>query len=185
MEFRKVAAALILAGTMNFAYADVCNFNPGSVTCGKGTIENLNGNGMVSINGTKITGTTAVNGMLNADDAHLNAMDINGSAILFKCTVNSEVKIKGALKASSSRFKSSIEIYSDYTRLVNTNVHKNINIHRNYGSRQKLLLEDNSEVNGDIVFENGNGTVVLDQSSKILGNVIGGKIISKKGEKSE
>jgi len=185
MQSSKLASALILAGTMNFAYADVCNFNPGSVTCGKGTVENLNGNGMVSVSGTNITGTTAVNGMLNAEDAHLNVMDINGSAILFKCMVSSDVKIKGALKASSSSFNSNIDMYSDYTRIVNTKVHGNINIHRNYGSRQKLLLEDNSQVQGDIVFEQGNGIVVLDQSSKILGNVIGGKIINKKGEKSE
>lgn len=179
MVVKKVVSALMLIGAVSSANADVCKANPGSVTCGKGEVESLKGNGMVSVNGTTVRGITTVNGMLSADDASFSSIDINGNVTLYKCSVNDEAEIKGSLKASSTIFEKSLDIYSNYIRVVDTKIKNNINVHHTNQPMQKIFLDNNSEVGGDIVFDDGNGTVFVSKGSKIVGTVIGGKVINK------
>lgn len=179
MVVKKVASALMLIGAVSSANADVCKVTPGSVTCSKGEVDSLKGNGMVSVNGTTIRGITLVNGMLNADDASFSSLDINGNATLYKCSVNDEAEIKGSLKASTTIFEKSLDIHSNYIRVVDTKIKNNINVHHIDNSAQRVYLDNNSEVGGNIVFDDGNGTVFVSKGSTISGNVIGGKIINK------
>lgn len=51
MVLRKAVSALMLMGAFTAASAEVCKHAPGSVTCGKGTVSSLSGNGMVTVNG--------------------------------------------------------------------------------------------------------------------------------------
>jgi hypothetical protein len=62
VNLKKIAATLCLTGSVVTANAGVCKTVPGSVTCGHGTVDSLSGNGMVTVNGTIVSGATLVNG---------------------------------------------------------------------------------------------------------------------------
>lgn len=179
MKYKKLLSTLLFVAGASAAHADVCKHAPGSVTCNKGTVNSLNGNGLVSVNGTTVAGGTNVNGMLNADDANFSSLNVNGSVMLFKCTVNNEAEIKGTLKATSSKFERSLDIFSNSIRLSNSKIRDNIHVHHTDNKMQEIYLTDNSEVGGDIIFDDGNGKVFVDASSNIKSKVIGGKIIKK------
>lgn len=179
MKLKKIISALMLTGAVTAANADVCKHAPGSVTCGKGTVGNLSGNGMVTVNGTTVEGATEINGMLNADDANFASLNVNGSVMLIQCVVNQSAEIKGTLKASSSKFEKSLDIFSSSIRLINSKINENLHIHHTDNKTQEVFLENSSEVSGDIVFDDGHGKVYVKGGSKIGGNVIGGEVINK------
>lgn len=179
MRLKKVVSTMMMMGIISIANADVCKETPGSITCGVGSVKKLVGNGMVYVNGTTIEEATVVNGVLTADDAHFFTLNVNGSASLTQCIVNSEANIKGSLKASSSKFESVLDIYSSSTRFINSKTFSNVHIRHIDNPRQEVYLENHSEIGGDIVFDDGNGVVYISGDSKIDGTVIGGKLINK------
>lgn len=177
MIVRNAVLALALVGTVSASQAEVCKIAPGSVTCGKGTVNSLFGNGMVSVNGTTITGPTNINGLLTGDDASFTSLQVNGSVSLFQCTINLDADIKGSLKASSTKFENSLNIFSNSTRLINTRINENLHVHHTESLTQEVYLDNNSEVGGDIIFDDGQGKVILRGGSKIKGTVKGGEVI--------
>lgn len=179
MKRKKLALGMILAGSVSTGFADVCKIEPGSVTCGKGTVSELSGNGMVTVSGTTVTGDTNVNGLLRADDANFGSLQVNGSASLTECTINNTADIKGTLNASSTKFENILDVYSSLSRFINSKMNNNLHIHHNDAKKQLVYLDNNTEVNGDIIFDDGNGEVVVRGGSKIAGKVIGGQAIYK------
>lgn len=178
MKINKIIPAVILAGTMSAAHADVCKIAPGSVTCGKGTVSSLTGNGLVSVNETTVEGATIINGMLSADYATFASLNVNGSTTLMKCSVNGDTEIKGALKASATKFNGALDIFSNSTKLMNCKISQNIQIHHTDDKNQEVYLDNNTEVSGDIVFDDGHGKVYVRGNSKINGQIIGGELVS-------
>lgn len=179
INIKKLAATLFLTGSVGAVNAGVCNIVPGSVTCGSGTVENLSGNGMVTVNGTTVSGTTLVNGLLNADDASFFSLEVNGSARLAQCTINDVASIKGSLTASSTKFEKTLEIYSNETRFINSKVGSNLHFGHTDSRKQVVYLDNFSEISGDIIFEDGEGEVILRGQSKVGGKIIGGHAVSK------
>jgi hypothetical protein len=178
MVIRKAVPALLLMGAFTAVNAEICKHAPGSVICGKGTVSTLSGNGMVTVKGTRVEGATKINGMLNATDANFSSINVNGSSTLFQCTVNQDIEIKGALKASSTNFEKSLDIFSSTVRFINSNLRGNLQIHRMQSKTQKLYLDNHSKVNGDIIFDNGHGKVYIRSGSKVVGKIIGGEVIT-------
>lgn len=179
IDIKKLIAMLFLTGSVASTNASVCNIVPGSVTCGHGTVDSLSGNGMVTVNGTTVSSSTLVNGLLNADDASFFSLDVNGSAKLTQCTINDTASIKGSLTASSTKFEKTLEIYSSETRFINSKVSNDLHLGHTDSRKQVVYLDNFSEISGDIIFDDGEGEVILRGQSKIGGKVIGGHIISK------
>ncbi len=180
MKFKQAVSAMLLTSAIGAVHADeVCKYMPGHITCGKGEVKKLIGNGSVTLNGTKITHKTQVNGTLNADDVTFNSLDVSGSATLTECKVLQETQIKGALKASSSVFEQPLTVHSTTTKLIDSKVNANLYIKHTDTPNQEVFLERHSEINGDIIFEDGQGKVYVRGDSKISGQVIGGNIINK------
>lgn len=179
VNLKKLAATLCLTGSVATANAGVCNIVPGSVTCGHGTVDSLSGNGMVTVNGTTVSGATLVNGLLNADDANFYSLDVNGSAKLTQCTINDVASIKGSLTASSTKFEKTLDVYSSETRFINSKVSNDLHLGHTDSRKQVVYLDNFSEVSGDIIFDDGEGEVILRGQSKIGGKVVGGHAISK------
>lgn len=178
MKLKPILTILLAAGLASNVHAEICNSQPGSMTCGKGEINNLKGNGMVTINGTTVTGVTIVNGVLNATDCSLNTLDVNGTGSLMQCTINDNAEIKGSLSASSSKFEHGLNVHSNVTRFINSKVNDNLTIHHSGHKEQIVYLDNHSEVNGDIIFEDKNGKVIIRGGSEVKGNVHGGQIIN-------
>ena len=154
--------------------AGICNIVPGSVTCGHGKVDSLLGNGVVKVNGTVISGATLVNGLLNAEGANFFSLEVNESAKLTQCTVNDAASIKGSLNASSTKFEKSLEIFSSETRFINSKVSNDLHLGHTDSKKQVVYLDNISEISGDIIFDDGEGEVILRGRSKIGGKVIGG-----------
>ena len=179
MRFKKIVVALVLTGGISVANANVCNYLPGSVTCGTGVVDSVQGNGTVLLNGTTVSGTTLVDGVLNADDANFSSLEVNGSVKLTQCTINDVSIIKGSLAASSTKFHKSLKIYSDKTRFINSKVNGDLRICHTDSNKQSVYLDNFSEVTGDIIFDDGAGEVILRGKSKMGGKVVGGRVIVK------
>lgn len=176
-NLKKSIIAIILAGSVTAGQANnVCKIQPGSVTCGKGTVSNIEGNGMVTINGTTVSGSAVINGLLSATDAHFYSLEVNGNTNLTQCTINKPSEIKGSLTASSTKFETDLTIYSNSTRFINSKVNGDLHLPHTESQKQIIYLENFSEVTGDIVFDDGQGEVVVRGQSKIGGKVIGGHI---------
>ncbi|MBA2649874.1 MAG: hypothetical protein H0U75_09845 [Legionella sp.] len=174
VSIKKMVAAVLMAGGFVAVNAGVCNIVPGSVTCSKGTVDNLLGNGMVTVNGTTVSGATIVNGVLNAENANFNLLEVNGSASLIQSTINNAASIKGSLNASSTKFESTLEIFSSETRFINSKVVSDLRIGHTDSKKQVVYLDNFSEVSGNIIFEDEDGEVIMRGQSKIGGKVIGG-----------
>ncbi len=179
MNKKNLFSAMLLAGSAGIASANVCSIEPGSVTCGKGSVNELSGNGMVTVDGTTIADTTMVNGLLKANNAEFGSLEVHGTATLSACIIHDVADFKGTVTASSSRFKNLLDIYSNLSRFVNTKIENNIHVHHTDNPKQVVHLEKNSVVSGDIIFDDGHGEVVLRGQSSITGKVIGGEIIYK------
>lgn len=123
-----LSVTIFLTGSFAVVNASVCTIVPGSVTCGQGTTDSLSGNGMITVNGTTVSGETLVNGVLSADDANFFSLEVNGSAKLTQCTINAEARIKGSLTASSTKFEKKLEIFSSQTRFINSKVNNDLHL---------------------------------------------------------
>lgn len=179
VNLKKLTITLCLTGIVTTANAGVCHIVPGSVTCGQGIVNSLSGNGMVTINGTTVSGSTLVNGLLNADDANFHSLDINGSTKLTQCIINDVASIKGSLTASSTTFEKTLMVYSSEIRFINSKVSNNLRLGHIDSKKQVVYLDNFSEISGNIIFEDGEGEVILKGQSKIGGKVIGGRVVSK------
>ena len=174
-NLKKSVIAMLLVGGVSAVQAnDVCKILPGSVTCGKGTVSELSGNGMVTVNGTTVSGEAMINGLLSATDANFSSLDVNGSANLTQCTINAKSEIKGSLTASSTKFDSGLTVYSSSTRFINSKVSGDLHLPHTETQKQIVYLDNFSEVTGDIIFDDGKGEVVVRGKSKIGGKVVGG-----------
>jgi len=179
INVKKLAATLFLTGSVAAVNASVCNIVPGSVTCGHGTVDSLSGNGMATVNGTTVSGATLINGLLNAEDANFFSLEVNGSVKLTQCTINDVASIKGSFTASSTKFEKTLEVFSSETRFINSKVNNDLHLGHTDSKKQVVYLDNFSEVSGDIIFDDGEGEVIVRGQSKIGGKVIGGHTISK------
>ncbi len=179
MKKKKLFSAMLLAGSAGIASANVCTIEPGSVTCGKGSVTDLSGNGMVTVNGTTVADSTVVNGLLKANDAEFGSLQVHGTATLTQCIINDAADFKGSVTASSSQFRNLLDIYSNLSRFIDSKIENNIHVHHTDNPKQVVHLEKNTKVSGDIIFDDGHGEVIVRGKSSITGKVIGGEIIYK------
>lgn len=175
-HLKEIVVTMLFVGSMSSVYAsEVCHQFSGGVNCGKGTMENVSGNGIVKINGTTVTGATMANGSFSAMDADLFSLDINGSANLSGCLVHAQSSIKGTLTASSTTFDNGLTMYSSITKLIKSKVNGDLRIPHINQKKPVVYLENGSEVTGNVIFDDAQGTVFVRGKSKIGGKVVGGE----------
>lgn len=179
MNKKTLVSALLLMGSTGIASADICKIEPGSVICGKGVVSHLAGNGMVTVDGTTVETATNINGLLKADNAEFASLQVYGSTTLTNCIINDSAEFKGSLVASKSEFKNALSIYSNASRFIHSKINQDIHMRHTSTPRQMVMLEDNSVVLGDIIFDDGEGEVVVVGKSSVAGKVVGGKITYK------
>lgn len=90
--------------------------------------------------------------------------------------VNGKVYIKGHLFSSKSVFKKAIQVEANKIKITNNTQTKDIVIKKSSFSffNKKQVYIDNSTVNGDILFEDGNGTVIIQNNGHLNGKIYGG-----------
>ena len=144
------------------------------------TIESLEILGTVKLNGTTVSKLLKVTGNLVAQSATLNQVEVEGDARLTDTILEQQMSITGSFQASGSKFRNPVS-FTGQKILFSKCTLSGITIQRDAAFRAKQIIElkDKTVIDGPVVFEGGNGEILLYPGSKILGSISGGKIIYK------
>lgn len=160
--------------TSSFAN-EVCNkMGTFTLSCGKGTLYEMQAAGKVILNGTTVLDTIEIAGILNANEANLHKLIVFGQASLHHSIIKDETYINGILSAKHVNFYKKLTVSAYKTYLSNAHS-RDIEISRK-GGTQIVCIGANSVVDGNILFASNHGVVIIDKSSKINGRVFGAYI---------
>ncbi len=157
----------------------------GKAAYGKESFDALKVDGMLALDGTTIEGLLEVNGMLMAEWANIGELRVNGMAKFRDSTIRGKTAVSGMLKAKRTKFQGMVTIASQMLLLASSEA-DSITVRKIPGRAvQTLILLDGTTVDGDVIFESGRGEVVMDASSKILGNVRGAQTRAPRNGESD
>ena len=145
---------------------------------GDQTIPCINSCGTLNLQGTTVSGKTEVKGALTAKGAHLNILDVQGSANIDQTTIESNTYIQGLIVANRTSFLGSVVLTtcSYYQSTFNNSTIKEITVEKSLEGREIIHLNGDTIVQGNIVFKSGHGLVNIQSGCQILGQVIGATI---------
>ena len=140
---------------------------------------------------TTVTDELIVNGALTACNSRINKLSTNGNASISSSVINSTLSINGKLQLAKTAVKSTIigngtlvanhakikaiDMSAQTITLTNTVVGQ---IRVRDLKNAIIYLKEGSVVTGNIVFDTGYGTVMVDKTSRVKGSV-SGKFIQK------
>ncbi len=146
----------------------------------KEIVDSIQGNGMISLEGTKVLGLVLVNGSLNAEESVIDSLQVNGQAVLKDCLINHTATINGALDADNTKFQKELSVVSQRVTLracsIGSLIIREVS---GYDGIQVIDLRGGTKVIGAIVVESGKGEIWLSSNSEIPNRVSGAKIIRK------
>jgi len=157
------------------------NINYGYQKYGEETMDSVQGNGMVILEGTKVLGLVQVNGSLNAEESAIDSLQINGKTELRNCLITNTASINGSLTADNTKFQKELSVASQKIILRMCSL-KSLTIREVTGftGAQVVDLRSGTRVSGPIVVEAGNGEIWISSNSEIsLDQVSGAKVYKK------
>lgn len=138
------------------------------------------------LGGTQITvnGKGLIDGDCHVDGFNVKkSLNITGAAIGTKWNVGENTEIIGYLKADQSHFKN-IELYTHDSALTKSTADNIVFRHCMPSNISRTLrLSQGTVVNGTVTFEDGEGIIYIDSSSKIKGAIRGGNVVMIKDDK--
>lgn len=150
----------------------------GFIRYGKETVAALEANGFVTLEGTTIRNTLFVNGSLDATNAQIGALHVNGNATLLGSTINGKSQVNGFLSATNTTFRSELIVSGQSVTFAGCTFNGTVIVKKPawaFGS-QVIELTEKSLCKGQIIFEGGNGKVILSKTSQILGPIKGAEV---------
>lgn len=155
-------------------------YNYGYQKYGKETVESIEGNGSMILEGTKVLGAVLINGSLNAEESAIESLQVNGQADLKNCLINNTTTINGSLNADNTKFQKELSVASQKITLRTCSVDSLI-IRQvsSYHGIQIIDLRSGTKITGPIVVESGNGEIWLSSNSEIFDQVTGAKVMRK------
>lgn len=155
-------------------------YNYGYQRYGKETIDSIQANGSVTLEGTKVLGILAVNGSLNAEESAVGSLQVNGQVDLKSCLINNTAIINGSLNAENTKFQKELSVASQKITLRTCSVDSLIVREvSGYDGVQIIDLRSGTKISGPIVVESGNGEIWLSSNSEISDQVNGAKVLRK------
>lgn len=142
--------------------------------------EKLKINGEVVLGqGTVVNEMMIINGILNAEGADFKRrLIVNGNASIKQSKFHENASFNGNLTVSDSEFLGYLYLHvqqSDYFNCRLNYIFAEKNPYTN--AKEIIFLKNGSLVNGDVMFESGNGEIHLDANSQIKGKIYGGSKI--------
>jgi len=135
-------------------------------------------NGTARLDNVFVAEQLGVNGNLSANKTTIGAMTVNGNADLQKVTVKGLSAFNGYLQAKDSSFGKII--FGTRNAILSDSTTKLITVRKEENITEQIIELDNTKVDGDIVFEGGNGKVLLKGDSEVVGKINGGILIPVK-----
>lgn len=151
-------------------------------------------NGLCQLDGGVAGRDVQVNGNLHATHATIGTLTVNGAAQLDDCLINGTTNINGSVKADGSIFSQDVVVHgllhakkcqlrgmlsvsAEQVTLSDTHA-RAIQVRKITGDRkQTVFLKAGAVVDGDIVFEGGNGTVAAQNGCTVHGTICGGTLV--------
>lgn len=134
-----------------------------------------------SFTGTDITATEqgSINGSCTVNGFNVNnTLKIRGKAIGQRWDIRGNAEINGCLKASDQSRFTNIDLCS-YDSSLEHSTANNIVIKRCTPVRPQILrLSQGTVINGNVTFEDGQGVIYVDSTSRVTGTVTGGRVIT-------
>ena len=147
---------------------------------GEEKVDSIQENGFVKLLKTKVWKTTNVKGRFYCKEANTGQLNIQGPTVLEDSTIRGRAVVKGTLTVKNTKFIENLEITGKKAFFYGSTVNS-VFMFRPKGYTGKLVLEvrDNTYLKGSVIFESGEGEVILKEGSKIRGAVIKGKLIEE------
>ncbi len=143
-------------------------------------VSSVTTNGSLFLKNTIVSDSVSVNGMLYSVLSDLGSLQINGECKLEDTTIRGNSLVNGSFTANRCHFLGGLSVASEITYLENSTASQVV-IRRisNSDSVQSLMISGKSLIRGDIVFESGQGNVVIKGDIEIQGDVVGGTVTHK------
>lgn len=144
------------------------------------TVDNIQGAGLVKLNGTSVLNSVHVDGSLISLHARIGNLEVMGEANLTDTVIQNEGFVLGSIQAVRSIFKQNITLLTQKAVFTGSTL-EGITVRKDGAckGKQTIELKQKTLVKGPIVFESGRGEVLVYPGSQVLGQVTGGKIIKK------
>lgn len=157
----------------------VQNVSSGVISYGKESLESLQANGLVTLDGTTIRGKLEVNGSVKANGATIGYFECNGHANLQDCQILAKTNVSGFLNATKCSFQGPITASTQKIEFNDCTLDSLVIKSPGWvlGS-QVVELNGASSVKGDITFESGKGKITKSSQATIGGNVTGAEVTS-------
>lgn len=151
----------------------------GSTTGNHINCQNLKIAGSLTGSSITVTGQGSVDGSCAVNGFNVNnTLKVRGSATGQRWDIRGDTVITGCLKASDQSRFTSITLYS-YDSTLEHSTANNIIIKRCALNRPQLLrLSQGTVINGNVTFEDGQGVIYVDSTSRVTGTVTGGTVIT-------
>ncbi len=152
----------------------------GQSNFGAVTVDNIQGAGLIKLNGTSVVNAVHVDGSLISLHAQIGNLEVRGEANLTDTTIQNEGFVVGSIQAVRSVFKHKVTLLTQKAVFTGSTLEA-ITVQQDGACKGKQIIElkQKTIVNGPIVFESGKGEVLVYPGSQVLGQVTGGKIIKK------
>lgn len=131
----------------------------GTVNAKNTTFQNLTVNGDIVLDESQVINTFAVNGSLDTDDSSFKG----------------PVLIHGMISAESSQFNEKLTLHGNHAEFEECEL-KNLEIKTADATLSPQVFLEETTIKGDVVFDKEGGVVLVDEKSKIMGQVKGGTI---------
>lgn len=156
-------------------------YNYGYQKYGKESLDSIQENGSVILEGTKVTGLVQVNGSLNAEESAIKSLQVNGQADLQNCVITNTATINGSLNADNTKFESELSVASQKIVLRMCSVDSlTIREVSGYTGKQVVDLRSGTNVTGPIIVESGNGEIWISSNSEISESQVTGAQVYRK-----
>ena len=179
MRFRNLIFTLIAFRFFATLFGDPIKTD-GVGQYGKVTLEELDANGLIRLNGTTVTNQIHLNGSLISQNGEIGSIDVIGQANLTETTLKGGGSIIGSIQATRSNIQAPLHILGQKavftaSQLVGVTVKQD----SGFKGKQTIELRQGTIVNGPIHFESGRGEVLIYSGSHVVGPITGGKAIKK------
>lgn len=121
-----------------------------------------------------------INGSLDADEAAIDSLQVNGQISLKSCLVNNGSIINGSLTADNTYFQKEVSAASQKITLTTCSLEAlTVREIAGFEGVQVVDLRNGTKVTGPIVVESGKGEVWLSSNSEALGTISGAQVYKK------
>lgn len=175
LSFISVAYSIQGLENMNKTY------NYGYQKYGKESLDSIQVNGTVILEGTKVSGLVHVNGCLEAEETEINTLQVNGQTELHNSVIRNTSVINGSITADNTKFQNALSVASQRIVLRMCTV-ESLTIREVIGftGKQVVDLRSGTKVLGPIIVESGNGEIWISSNSEISEEQVSGAQIYRK-----